>query len=215
MYFIKNEVYFRSFSMDNFSVGQFSFKPSFGMIHVIDSGKLSKTRAVVANSITKQLRKVDPNDKLIRTYEMVADAKGYDIFLRNNDRYGGIRMDLVSKKDSKNYFEKQWDIFDRMSFVGIYKSEQDFKQRYLTHVLKRNMDAKKEAKSLLIGFPLTVLAFLGFTIGAISLSNGGCSRQGISDTQLIKSTTKSFKDSTNNIVDTTYKNAKSVIKRIK
>ena len=136
--------------MDNFSVNQYGFKPSFGMIHVVEGGKLSKTRKAIANSITKQLRNVDPSDKLARTYEMVAESKGYDIFLRNNERNSGIRVDLVSKKDAKNYFNNQLDIFDRMSFVGIYKSEQDFKQRYLVHTLKKNIEAKKEAKSFFI-----------------------------------------------------------------
>ena len=201
--------------MDNFSVNQYGFKPSFGMIHVVEGGKLSKTRKAIANSITKQLRNVDPSDKLARTYEMVAESKGYDIFLRNNERNSGIRVDLVSKKDAKNYFNNQLDIFDRMSFVGIYKSEQDFKQRYLVHTLKKNIEAKKEAKSFFIGFPLTVLAFLGFTFGAISLSNGGCTRQHVNDISLSKSTTNTFKDTTNNVIDTTLKNAKGVIKKIK
>ena len=205
--------------MDNSLRVNQGFQPTFGTVNVINMEKMLPSRRKIAEQILNKLQEVVPTDTLRRTYADWADALGYDIFVRNNERKGGIRVDAVTKRQAQNYLQEGWDIFDSKSYVNIYKNEKSFNPEDVRFVVNKNVKEKRDKKISLGMLAATIFTFGSIIFGTIIANKctGNRSAQAVLEdtTELVKDTAKVVKENVQDFREPVINNTKRAIKNVK
>ena len=153
--------------MDNLTINM-AQSPSFTGVQKL--GNLSKLEKV-ANHISAELHKVNPNDKKGRTFVKMAEDNGLDIFLHPNKTNNGVRIDMAPDD-----ILKSGGRFDSSTYVNIYKNAEEFSPSDVHNKLDINKKESKKERLTIATLAAAAIVWLG-GIGLIATkSTGGCTR---------------------------------------
>lgn len=167
--------------MDNLTINRVN-SPSFGAIYK-PRGVLrpTKIKTAIIDRVVKRLEEINHNDGAKRSYVRIAEENGYDVLIRENKRADGIRLDLVPED-----LHNEGEVFDEAvtlgskSFIGNYKTPDEFKIDDFTKALSRNKEAEKRANGVNGGLMAAIAGLLllmgGFGYLGVQ-SEGGCTRK--------------------------------------
>lgn len=133
-------------------------------------GNLSKLEKV-ANHISTELHKVNPNDKKGRTFVKMAEDSGLDIFLHPNKTNTGVRIDMAPGD-----ILESGGRFDSSTYVNIYKNSEEFSPSDVHNKLNINREKSKKERLTIAALATAALVWLGGIGLIVTKSTGGCSR---------------------------------------